>query len=117
MFTTYEGDPINSPTDHRKWEELLARAGVKDVRLHAARHTAATLMLATGADISIVQEILRHADIRTTCLYVDVANDLKREAVERVAAALFDGQLAELLRTPTAPSVHRSSSPKVPEQR
>lgn len=107
VFTSYEGKPIDSRRDHEQWESLLERAGVKDHRLHAARHTAATLMMAAGADTAVIQEILRHADIRTTRGYMDVANDLKRQAVEKIAASLFDGALSDLLRGPTAPNLHR----------
>lgn len=107
VFTSREGAPLDSRRDHEKWEALLVAAGVKDARLHAARHTAGSLMVASGTDISVVQEILRHVDIRTTRRYVDVANDLKREAVEKIAASLFDGALMDLLRPATAPNVHR----------
>lgn len=106
-FTGRTGQAIDPRRDHTRWEELLVAAGVEDARLHAARHTAATLMVATGADISSVQEVLRHANIQTTRVYVDVAADKKREAVERVAASLFDGALVDLLKGPTTPIQHR----------
>lgn len=98
VFTSFEGRPLDARRDHTRWEELLVRAGVEDARLHAARHTAATLMVASGTDIAVVQEILRHADIRTTRVYTEVANDLKRQAVDRISRSLFDGALADLLR-------------------
>jgi integrase len=103
VFTTVEGGPIDPRRDHTRWEQLLAAAGVEDHRLHAARHTAATLMVATGTDVTVVQEVLRHASVETARVYVDVASDMKRQAVERVAALLFDGALGDLLRTSTAP--------------
>jgi integrase len=98
VFTSFEGKPLDARRDHDRWEKLLERAGVADRELHAARHTAGTLMVASGTDISVVQEILRHADVRTTRRYVDVANDLKKQAVEKIAASLFDGALGDLLR-------------------
>jgi len=102
VFTTSAGTPIDPRRDHDNWEKLLVRAGVADSRLHAARHTAGTLMVATGTDIAVVQEMLGQSDIRTTRGYVDIANDLKKQAVDRVAAALFDGALAGLLQPGTA---------------
>lgn len=108
VFTGPDGAPVDSRRDHERWEALLVAAGVKDARLHAARHTAGSLMVASGTDISVVQEILRHVDIRTTRRYVDVANDLKREAVDRIASSLFDGSLMDLLKPSTAPNAHRS---------
>lgn len=91
--------PIDPRRDHEAWEALLAQAGVPDSPLHAARHTSGTFLVATGTDITVVREILGHTDIRVTQLYVDVAEELKKEAVKRIAAALMDGQLASLLLT------------------
>jgi len=62
------------------------------------RGDAGTLMLATGTDIRVVQELLGHSTIKVTERCVDVAAKLKQEAVDRVAAALFDGSLAALLQ-------------------
>lgn len=98
VFSTPEGGPIDPGADHAAWEALLRRAGVADSRLHAARHTAGTLMLATGTDIRVIQEILGHSRITVTERYVDVAEGIKKEAVDRVAALLFSGQLQGLLQ-------------------
>ncbi|MEU9890679.1 tyrosine-type recombinase/integrase [Sphaerisporangium sp. NPDC051011] len=48
--------------DWDEWKGLLRDAGVeKDARVHDAQHTAATLLLEQGVDISVVQEILGHS--------------------------------------------------------
>jgi len=44
-----------------------------------ARHTPATIMIANGCDIRIVQEVLRHRDIRTTLRYAHVSDKIKHE--------------------------------------
>lgn len=98
LFVTAFGKPIDPKADHRAWEQLLQRAGLPDSRLHAARHTAGTMMLATGTDIRIVQEVLGHARVTTTQIYTDVAMDVKREAVDRAMTALLDGNLTALLQ-------------------
>lgn len=107
VFSDATGRPTDPRRDHDAWEQLLQRAGVPDGRLHAARHTAASMLVASGADISVVQEILGHSDIRVTRGYVDVAKDLKQQAAVRVAEALLDGDLRALLQpssaTQTAP--------------
>lgn len=108
VFTTPTGTPIDPRRDHEHWEQLLVRAGVADTRLHAARHTAGTMMVGTGTDIAVVQELLGHTDIRTTREYVDIAAELKKQAAERVAAALFDGSLAALLQPSGATTPPRS---------
>ena len=51
------------PTSHRRtWEQVRERGGFDDLRVHDLRHTAATLMLASGTSIHAVAEILGHVD-------------------------------------------------------
>jgi integrase/recombinase XerD len=41
---------------------------------HSLRHTAGTLALRSGAELRQVQDLLGHADPRTTCIYAHVAD-------------------------------------------
>ena len=43
---------------------------------HSLRHTAATLMLRSGEELSNVKQVLRHANVQTTMIY---AHALERE--------------------------------------
>jgi len=52
------------------------------------RHTPATIMIENGADIRIVQEVLRHRDICTTLSYAHVADKTKRGEVRAMLGAL-----------------------------
>ncbi|WKU03717.1 tyrosine-type recombinase/integrase [Micromonospora sp. HUAS LYJ1] len=98
VFTSPWGRRLDAGQDHQAWEALLCRAGVADAKLHAARHTAGTMLIASGADISVVQEVLGHTQISTSRIYVDVAKKTQREAVDRAVSALMDGNLAALLQ-------------------
>ena len=44
------GRPVGASADWDEWQALLKTAGIRQVRVHDARHTAATLLLAQGVD-------------------------------------------------------------------
>lgn len=46
----------------------------RTISTHSLRHTAGTLALRSGADLRQVQDLLGHADPRTTCIYAHVAD-------------------------------------------
>jgi len=83
VFSTPEGKPLRPNTISRAWTVLAARAGVKVIRFHDARHTHASLMLKQGVHPKIVQERLGHASIQITLdTYSHVAPGLQEAAAE-----------------------------------
>jgi integrase len=66
VFCRPDGRPLDPRADYQAWVDLLARAGVRRVRLHDARHTAATLLLRAGVDIALVRDWLGHSAITLT---------------------------------------------------
>lgn len=54
------------------------RAGIPDVHAHRLRHTAATRMLAGGADLVEIGQVLRHASVLTTSIYAKVDDERLR---------------------------------------
>lgn len=89
VFTQNDGRPLDPRQDYQAWRDLLDAAGVKRVRLHDARHTAATLMVAQGVDLHVVKDVLGHTDIRTTQGYAKVVSELTREATDRMGRLLL----------------------------
>ncbi len=65
-----DGEPLDRTTVSRDWHKgALQDAGLRDMPLHALRHTAAAAWLAGGNSLKYVQEQLGHADIGTTERY------------------------------------------------
>lgn len=86
VFANADGSPIDPKADWTAWKLLLDAAGAPDVRLHAARHTAITMLLAMGVPPQVVKEIAGHAKFSTTEVYVDKVDELHLEAAEKMAA-------------------------------
>lgn len=89
VFTTALGNPIDPRNDRRAWHALLVEAGVGPVKLHAARHTAATLMLLKGIDRHTVMELLGWSQIKTAENYQHAVSEAKRDAIAKVGSALW----------------------------
>ncbi len=69
------------------------RTGLGDlVSPHVMRHSCATHMLAHGADIRIVQEVLGHVSVATTQIYTGLSRDHLRAAYDRAHPRAGGGQ-------------------------
>jgi integrase len=90
VFAQANGRPIERKSDWEAWKALLTEAGVRHVRLHDGRHTAATLLLSEGVHPRVVMEVLGHAQMRTTTdTYSHVMPALGRDAADRMGNALW----------------------------
>jgi len=90
VFAQPNGRPIDKKADWMAWRVLLALAEVRIIRLHDARHTAATLLLSGGIHPRVVMELLGHSQMRTTTdVYSHVMPGLAREAADILSTTLW----------------------------
>ena len=93
VFTTALGTVIHPRNIARDFQAAVRRAGVKAIRLHDLRHTAATLALTAGAHPKQVQEMLGHARVAITLdVYSHVSEDMHAETAEKIGRRLFAEQ-------------------------
>lgn len=88
LFLSRNGKRLSRKSMWRNYE-IAARLGGYSSKLHTLRHTFATELLAGGADLRSVQELLGHADIATTQIYTHV-NSRLRESHSRYLPNLSD---------------------------
>lgn len=66
------------------WNAARQRAGLPDFRVHDLRHSFASFLVNAGRSLYEVQELLGHADIRTTSRYSHLSRERLISAVESV---------------------------------
>lgn len=85
LFCREDGTPYSPDAVSKDFQKQAAAAGLPVIRLHEARHTAATLALEAGLDIKIVSDQLGHSTTRITQdLYTHVRQAVHDEAAETV---------------------------------
>jgi len=75
----------------RRIEPSGRKAGLgSGIGWHTFRHTFSSLLHANGEDLKVQQELLRHADIRTTMnIYTQAMTDQKRQAHSRIVRSVL----------------------------
>jgi len=83
--------------------EIAHAVGItKKIGWHTFRHICPTLLRASGADIKVVQELLRHASCRVTLdTYTQAVTEQKRAAQNKIAGLVHGLE-------PQAQRVHRT---------
>ena len=83
LLLSNTGRPLERVAVWQIVRRVAARAGLDGVHPHKLRHSFATHLLAGGADLRVVQEMLGHSDIATTQIYTHVDRTRLREVVRR----------------------------------
>lgn len=87
-----DGRPLSPSDDHRQWQELLVAAGItkkgQTLSLHAARHSAATMLLEAGVPEEIRMAIMGQSSVAAHRGYLHVDQTQARAALCNLAELL-----------------------------
>ena len=110
MFTQRNGKPIDPRRDQYQCKALLKEAGVREARLHDARHTAATTLAAPGQSPErAVMEVMGWSNSAMVKRYAHVTARLRRDIADRLNSFLWTAQTANETRNETETGVMRAS--------
>ncbi|WP_309080318.1 site-specific integrase [Zhihengliuella sp.] len=89
VFRQRNGHPFDPSRDNAAWYSFIRAAGVPDVRLHDARHTAATLLLLMGVDGRVVMDMMGWSQASMLTRYQHVIDEMKHAAAAKMTSALW----------------------------
>lgn len=85
VFTDETGKHLCISTFYGNFKRIAASIGRPDARPHDLRHTAATVAIASGADIKSVQDLLGHATASFTLnVYAHTSDQMKKDTAARM---------------------------------
>ena len=91
VFTDEAGSHYAIHTFYKRFKAIAASIGRPDARPHDLRHTAATVAIASGADIKSVQDLLGHATASFTLnVYAHTSEQMMKDTAARMQS-YYDG--------------------------
>lgn len=92
VFTSSNGAVLRASNFRRDvWDHAVREAGLTDVVPHGLRHTAASLAIAAGADVKVVQQMLGH---KSATMTLDLYGHLFEQRLDEVAERLHEAAQA-----------------------
>ncbi|MBP5938562.1 tyrosine-type recombinase/integrase [Streptomyces acidiscabies] len=92
VFTKPLGGPLSPNTDYHDWKRLLDDAGVRDARLHDARHTAATVLMLLGVPDRVIDQIMGWepgTSVSMRARYLHVPDAMLKDVARKIAEAIW----------------------------
>lgn len=90
LFSNADGSPLNCGSFVKMFNDFRDYAlkndkNAKDVTFHVLRHNYCTLLFENGIDLLTAQELLGHADVKTTLeIYTHLSDEQKQKSFEHV---------------------------------
>jgi integrase len=95
VFAQQNGKPTDPRADYSEWKELLTAAGVREARLHDARHTAATMLLVLGVAERAVMDVMGWSKIDMAQRYMHVPDQLRQQIASQLGGLLWKSGLRQ----------------------
>ena len=95
MFARPDGRPLNPNTDYHEWKALLNEAGVREARLHDARHTAATVLAILAVPTPTAMAIMGWSSAAMATRYQHVLDSILKGVAGQVGGLLWDDPESE----------------------
>jgi integrase/recombinase XerD len=83
VFLSRTGSPIERVVVWQIVRRHAQAAGLRGVHPHTLRHSFATDLLAGGADLRVVQDLLGHSNIQTTQIYTHVDRSRLKQVIQK----------------------------------
>jgi site-specific recombinase XerD len=85
LFVSKFRRPLGARSIQHVVRKYMREAGIKKASVHTLRHSFATHHVAMGTSLRTVQEVLGHADLKTTSIYVQLAQEAVKKDLQEHA--------------------------------
>ena len=89
VFTAKVGVPLDERNVLRRFQSVLALAGLPRMRIHDLRHSAVAILIAQGVNLKAISELLGHSSVAFTWqVYGHLLEETRKETAAKMDAAL-----------------------------
>ncbi|HEX6579042.1 MAG TPA: tyrosine-type recombinase/integrase [Jiangellaceae bacterium] len=92
VFADPLGAPLNHNSDYHEWKRLLKAAGLRETRLHDARHTAATVLLILRQPERTVMSLMGWSSADMTRRYQHVTDSVRADVANQVGGLIWEAR-------------------------
>ena len=87
----FKGLSNDKPCNIRSaWDNAIKQAGIKEFRFHDLRHDFASQLLASGASLAQLSEVMGHKTLQMIKRYAHLCHSQAADVVSRMNAKIFE---------------------------